>query len=421
MIDLDSLKSNKEWSFSDVKRSETLYATHGYHKYPAKFIPQLVRKLLQEYSNPGDLILDPFGGCGTTLVEAKLSGRKSLGIDVNRVAVLISRAKIRAISPRLLEGKNASLLGKISKAQDKRDHYAHAHPRLQYWFKRPQYNKLVSIYRKIQAESRNDVRTFYECCFSNILKNCSIWLAKSIKPQRDPQKIEEEPAITFTRHLRFMTQRNAECWNLLSASTFRENYCHAVKGDARRLPLPSEYADLVITSPPYVTSYEYAEIHQLSTLWFGFADDIRELRKDFIGTESRNRLTKALGEESTLAQDTVKRLSETSESTARHVSNYYADLLKCYREMYRVLKPSKRLCLILGNTEYLGIKIPNTEVSIEFLRELGFRIEKVIKRQLSAKIFTPFRDKDGRFTDAEHGSQRKIYQYEYLIVARKRK
>ena len=421
MIDLDYLTPSEEWSFSDVKRSETLYATHGYHKYPAKFIPHLVRKLLQEYSDPGDHILDPFGGCGTTLVEAKLSGRNSFGIDVNKVAVLISRAKIRAISPKLLERKNQDLLDKVSGSQRDRDYYTGAHPRLRYWFKRHQYNKLATIYGYIKAEPHTGLRTFYKCCFSNILKNCSIWLAKSIKPQRDPHKVEVEPLAAFTKHLNFMTQRNGQFWNLLETGVSEGNYCRAIKGDARKLPMSPECVDLIVTSPPYVTSYEYAELHQLSTLWFGFADDIGELRKDFIGTSSHAHLKSIRHNPGTLARDTVKKLSKVSKGTARHVANYYADLMKCYREMCRVLKPSKRLCLILGNTEYLGIKIPNTEVSIECLQELGFKIEKVIKRQLSAKIFTPFRDKAGRFTDAEHGNQRKVYQYEYLIVARKRK
>lgn len=76
-----------------MTRKETNYASHGYHKYPAKFIPQLVRRLLEEYSEEGDIILDTFGGCWTTLIESKLNGRSGICIDVNEAALLMSSAK----------------------------------------------------------------------------------------------------------------------------------------------------------------------------------------------------------------------------------------------------------------------------------------------------------------------------------------
>jgi len=92
-----------EWSFEDKKTGETQYLTHSYHRYPAKFIPQLVRKLIARYSKrKSDIIADLFAGCGTTLVEAKLMGRESVGVDVNPVAALITRVKTTPIKPEIL-------------------------------------------------------------------------------------------------------------------------------------------------------------------------------------------------------------------------------------------------------------------------------------------------------------------------------
>ena len=65
----------------------------------AKFIPQIVSRLVEKYSKKGDLVLDPFVGSGTTLLEAKVMGRNSLGLDINPVATLISQAKITPIKP----------------------------------------------------------------------------------------------------------------------------------------------------------------------------------------------------------------------------------------------------------------------------------------------------------------------------------
>ena len=69
-----TLKPREEWSFRDAGRSQTTAFTHDYHRYPAKFIPQIVKKLIEDHAPSGtQVVCDPFGGCGTTLVEAKIA------------------------------------------------------------------------------------------------------------------------------------------------------------------------------------------------------------------------------------------------------------------------------------------------------------------------------------------------------------
>ncbi|OYT74913.1 MAG: hypothetical protein CFK49_05975, partial [Armatimonadetes bacterium JP3_11] len=70
-----------EWESADALSPQC----YGYHRYPAKFIPQLAARLIDNYSRPGEWVVDPFMGSGTTLVEAKLLKRPSLGVDINPV------------------------------------------------------------------------------------------------------------------------------------------------------------------------------------------------------------------------------------------------------------------------------------------------------------------------------------------------
>ena len=79
----ESIKIDSSWSFSDKTRKDTAYITHGYHRYPAKFIPLIVSRLIKKYTKEGDLVVDPFGGCGTTVVEAKVMGRLGVAVDIN--------------------------------------------------------------------------------------------------------------------------------------------------------------------------------------------------------------------------------------------------------------------------------------------------------------------------------------------------
>jgi len=417
MIDIQTIKPSKDWAFANLKRTQTKYASHGYHKYPAKFIPQIVQKLLRSYSSKGDSVLDPFGGCGTTLVEAKLKGRNGISIDVNRVAILITKAKLHAIEPEKLHSINEKLLNTFIKTKSYADRYDKAHPRLQYWFHAKEYNRLQSMYKIILKEKNVKIRNFHLCCFSNILKNCSIWYAKSIKPMRDMDKNIEEPIKAYSRHLKYMTRMNEQYWNLLEKNKDILNECKVIKGDARNLQMDNNSIDLIITSPPYVTSYEYVDLHQISMLWFEYTDNLSKVKKSFVGTSTRKRAKHNIS--SDIATETIELFKNKRSSLAKSVSNYYLDLEKCYNEMYRVLKPGKKLCLILGDTEFLGIKVPNTEVSMQLLESAGFKTKRVIKRQISSKYFTHFRDKNGRFTNAAHSSKQMVYQYEYVLIAEK--
>jgi DNA modification methylase len=232
---------------------------------------------------------------------------------------------------------------------------------------------------------------------------------------RDFNKRNIDPLKVFNTHLWYMTRKNEEFVNLLRSKCSDNIFCKVQRGDSRRLKLSDNYVDLIVTSPPYVTSYEYGELQQLSTLWFNFANDISELKRNYVGTSSRRYSQGTV--DSKIAYQIVKKLSTKNKALGRHVKNYYFDLDRSFKEMYRVLKKRKYLCLILGNTEYNDTKILNVEVAIELLKKIGFLIERIIKRRVSSKKFTSYRDKQGRFTNNKN--ERKIYHYEYIIVSKK--
>ena len=87
--------SAQDWAFTD---EHTGYLTHDLHPYPAKFIPQIPAHLIAHLSDPGDVVFDPFGGSGTTAVEAVRLGRRAVSIDANPLSGLIGRVKTGCMS-----------------------------------------------------------------------------------------------------------------------------------------------------------------------------------------------------------------------------------------------------------------------------------------------------------------------------------
>ncbi|MFC1613470.1 DNA methyltransferase [Patescibacteria group bacterium] len=278
------IKINQSWAFAEKTRKETSYLTHGYHRYPAKFIPQIVSRLVKKYTQEGDLIVDPFGGCGTTLVESKVMGRKSVGVDINPVAVLITKAKKTPIEPAELEKYFLKLKEKIDSFNKDTKVKVPEHERIDYWFKPEEKRKLAFIFIEISKIKDQDIRDFFYCGFSNILKNCSIWLQKSNKPTRDLAKKEADPFVVFHRQIKAMLRGNETFFNLLKEKKYLKIFCDVYCADARKIPTKFNSVSLIVTSPPYVTSYEYADLHQLTALWFKYTKDLSDFRKRFIGT-----------------------------------------------------------------------------------------------------------------------------------------
>src|SRR2546421_4336463 len=91
------------WSESDLPERERTKHVHRLHPYLGKFIPQLVEVLLGRYFRPGQPVLDPFAGSGTTLVQALESGLDATGVDVAAFNCLLMEVKTRAYNPFVLE------------------------------------------------------------------------------------------------------------------------------------------------------------------------------------------------------------------------------------------------------------------------------------------------------------------------------
>ena len=124
-----------------------------------------------------------------------------------------------------MEQRNTILLERIANNKDTTNYFENANERLQYWFKPEEFNKLRIIYDCNQEEEDNRTGLFYNCCFSNILKNCSIWYSRSIKPMRDNSKKIAEPVSAFTKHLDYMTRKNKEYDELFHAKKVEDVSC----------------------------------------------------------------------------------------------------------------------------------------------------------------------------------------------------
>jgi hypothetical protein len=174
---------------------------------------------------------------------------------------------------------------------------------------------------------------------------------------------------------------------------------------------------LIVTSSPYVTSYEYADLHQLSTLWLDLFDNLSEYRQKFIGTAHKKYHDRHT--QSAIAQDIVSQMTLVNRKMASEIDAYFIDMQAVFNESYRILKNGGRCCYVIGNTKLKGIEILNAEVFVESLQQAGFLIDRIIKREIPSKILPQTRDdKTGRFASANQAS-RNAYPIEYIVIGLK--
>lgn len=421
----ENINVDSSWSFSDKTIKDTTYATHGYHRYPAKFIPQITSRLIQKYSTERQLVCDPFCGSGTTLVEATLNTRNSYGIDVNPVATLITRAKITPIIPSKIDWYisyfEQVLLDK--NANYKNVELPFSHSRIDHWFHLPEKNQLAFILDeidKIVYAMDINVKIFLQCAFSHILKNCSIWNQKSNKPVRDFNKTPANPITAFLQQLRKMASKNKEFVDLLTQAQDREYIKSDVRtGDARDISILPNNIDLVITSPPYVTSYEYADLHQLTALWFQYTSNIVDFRRNFIGTLCPQ--TFDVDTNSHIAQNIIEMLRKKSPPTANNVARYFSHMNYVLQNIYQKLQIGGKICIVIGNTTLKDVPILNAEVFTQQMLNIGFHVENIIKREILSKTLPSTRDKTtGKFIKANGANQMLVYPTEYIIIMNKK-
>ena len=252
-LDLDSYRANS-------------YGTHNYHPYPAKFIPQIPRLLIERYSNPGDWVLDPFCGSGTTLVEATASGRNSIGIDVNPMACLVSQVKTARLSlteTGLVQAAIQDIGRRITEGGAPKSSPPNI-ANLNKWFAKHIQDELCLAKDAIAEVGNSRAVNFLLVAFSSILVKVSY-------QESDTRYRAVDKNLPRGIVGRLMSDRVAEMLTRQSAILPDvEVQSLVLNADAtRELDLESRI-DLVVTSPPYLNSYDYYLYHKHRLAWLGY-------------------------------------------------------------------------------------------------------------------------------------------------------
>lgn len=353
--------------------------THLIHFYPAKLLVNIPYYILdtERFCPKGGLVLDPFCGSGTVLLESIISGRNAIGADANPIARLISEAKAHFVEPTQLEKDLARILRRVEK--DKNVSIPDF-PNRDYWFSGHVQKQLALLLTAIRRIKNRDSKTFFMVCFSNIIKKVSyadpnIYVPVKINPGRFVDKpdiyqklrikIDSLIDIDVLDKFKKVCLENIERMKSLQDTDAQNFTAKVVSKDARRLTrdvngndlLEDESVDLVLTSPPYAGAQKYIRSSRLSLNWFGMgsAENIRILEKSNIGREDYAKKDLLVEETGIIeADELIKKIACKDKTRATIVSTYLREMDEALKESIRVLKKGGYMVLVVGPNKVCG-------------------------------------------------------------------
>lgn len=356
----------------DFSGADTMYLTHSLHPYPAKFPPQLPNMILSKFGEPGQVVLDPFCGSGTTLVEARLLGFNAIGVDVNGLSSLLSKVKATPLSNEEIE----IVKDFISLVENENFQWSINRPQigvkqiegLEHWFQYNVAEELTHLLNLISKINSENVRDFLKTVVSSIIVRVS-------NQESDTRFVAKNKGIQDNFTFRQFLTRAKEYLERISAfsqKAHKECFLKLINADSRNLNmLGDDSIDMIITSPPYANTYDYYLYHKFRKRWLDI--DVKFAQNNEIGSRRE--------------YSSLKKPAE----------QWTTDLKLCFHEMFRLIKKDGLAFIVIGDSVIKKQLIKIDEVICDFMPEIGFEVCNVISSNLSehSRMFNPtFTQKD---------------------------
>ena len=353
--DLPIRLEDVDWSFSDSTAGSL---THGLHPWPAKFIPEVPRAAIGLFSEPGDLVLDPFCGSGTTAVEAAVTGRRFVVADLNPLAVRIAEAKCEV--PNQYQAAELQHWIHGLRVVDPED-YLHLVPDIPnraYWFSDEVAAQLAYLLADLRQLGHS--LAFLEVVFSSIVVHSSYQESETryrrVNKNVDPNRVIElfKKRMTTALEAANLIRQHLDA----DGATSRQYVVH----DARQpfSSLESSSVALAVFSPPYPNAFDYHLYHRFRMFWLGC--DPRRIKNDEIGAHLRYQ---------------------------PDGSEWLADMLAFFGNLSRALRPGGTVVCLVGDGLARGELIPSGDLLWDSVPGLGFDRVHRAERDIpgSRKIF----------------------------------
>ena len=384
---------------------------HDWYRFVLSFPPHLVRTYIEQFGiGTSQVLLDPFCGAGTTLVEAKKSGITSVGMDSHPMAHFASSVKVDwSVSPdRVLSyaSQVAESFGRaMGNAEQTEANYAGLDLQLDHLLfgllsfeesklliknsisSRPVL-KAITLLRKIDEHEDASLRNIGRLALAGALVNGVSNL--KFGPEVGVGRIKADAPVLEAWGERI--QRMAD--DLRFVHDRADVPARVIKFDSRNMGwgLAPESVDAVITSPPYPNEKDYTRTTRLESVLLGLIStrqELRQVKQDLLRSNTRGVYKNDDDDQSVDGFQSITDIADAIESRrielgktsgferlyARVTKLYFGGMFKHLASLRTVLRPGAKLAYVVGDqASYLRVMIPTGQILANIAESLGYRV-----------------------------------------------
>ena len=349
----------------------------------------------------GSIVVDPFCGCGTTLVAAQQLGYESYGLDINPISTLVSRVKIYPYNNAQVESINTH----FSRMLKLTDRSAAGDPPalkiINKVFDTDVLHALLVLRRYLDDVDDLVVAEFLKVGWLSILEEVSNVYKEGngIKyrnrkrtssgyitiPDEQWQNARQFPDNKFCFVFeRFKQQINQMIFDIENRE-IRLPKAHVIEADAATLSecIPVNSVTYVVFSPPYCNCFNYFKIFKIELWMGGFVKsyhDIQTLNRRAMRSHVETHLEREGDTPNQHVEQFVKLIDPSNlwdKRIPKAIRGYFIDMKNTLNEINTILKPGGSCVIVVGNSAYGGIVIPTDALLAQLGKEIGFKVEKI--------------------------------------------
>ena len=356
---LHSINWNFDFNISYSSTSLNPFDCRKHYSYPATFIPEIPFSLIETLTKKGDIVLDPFGGIGTTFIQSLLLERIPFSCDINPIATNVCSAFYDLFNPDLdRKALESFILSRCDDYCENRDYTSDITPlqkNLRGWYAEETFNRICYLFLQYERISGIVEKNIMKLVVSGILSTLSsqnkgwAYIADNVKPKADEYK--NKPVFETYRSRTKLLFFEVESHLKNCPNSFRAFYCETKKSQRifnnsiinTNIPV----VNAIITSPPYPRMIDYVKSQRMAL------DFQNERYNDYTEFEIGARCHRA-------QKEALQKYSDSMKKINNHLCNLLA--LNGY------------LCLVLPDYPMNDARKPIIETMIKTYEEQGLKI-----------------------------------------------
>jgi len=354
------------------------------HAFPARMAPEIALEKIELLTEPGGTVLDPMCGSGTVVRLAGEADRHAIGVDVDPLAVIITRTACQPSWTKNLVARADAVLDRASRLGPgvpqwiRRDQETHEF--INYWFAPPQIEDLSRISRILIDGPRRDDPLRVALSRMIVTKEMAASLARDTSHSRPHRVADANDYDVFDGFL-----KSAEKLEGLMDNAGGQHRPSIRRADARTLGfVRAASVDLCVTSPPYLNAIDYLRGHKMSLVWLGWTvGALREIRGGSVGVERG--LQGVTPEVSEIAKAAVPRMHDLPPARQGMVLRFTHDMDRLARALARVTKQGGHLVMVVADSQLKGVAISNATICRRTADRHGFELLEKKPRPLPAQ------------------------------------